>query len=211
MNQRIANEKLITAGQHINILPNYFKHLRAFVEYRSNSEDLSIFMQSLDHRCIKKLQRLDRYDLITTSLLVLSSVTKDPELMIQTINSLLERGLSKAVNAIEYYKALLGYLQRYRTYRADPQIVSDIISVYGMRLVDCEYLDFLGDSIIVQRGSTIADQTIKSKETLFVIEQGMNVLAGSRRLLITILMEKISGMLEKFKEGLLAAITGLPV
>lgn len=199
MNQRIAGEKITAAGQYVNMLPKYFVHLRQFTEGRSSSYFVE-FLSRLRIRTVRQLPRLERYDLITTSLLVLSVLAKDTALTSEIAAILLAGGFERITTIVEFYKGLVGFLQRYRSLQAEPNVVSDIVAAYGVRLVDCEYLNFLGGSVVIQRGSTVADQAIKSKNILYVVEQGINVLAGDTRSTITIVMDKISVMLAKLKE-----------
>jgi hypothetical protein len=112
----------------------------------------------------------------------LNILAKDITLLDEVLTDIIHtNGLDPITKMLEYYQSLLGFLQRQKAYGLDSTIVSDIISIYGVKLIDCAYLDFLGDSVLLKRGSTIIDHIIKSKGSLYVIEQGLNIVAGRRQ------------------------------
>jgi hypothetical protein len=75
-----------------------------------------------------------------------------------------------------------------------------VLSLYGVKLIDSDCLAQLGDSVVLLRGSSVADKCIsaKNKRNLYFIEQGLRVMAGERRFCLDMAVEKINHLLSRF-------------
>lgn len=82
-----------------------------------------------------------------------------------------------------------------------------ILSLYGVKFVDSEYLSHMGDSVVLQRGSSIADKCISTKKSnLYFIEQGINVMVGERKFCMEVAVDKINHQISRMVKGLVQVI-----